>query len=180
MGHEPLHEAVLAWYDGHGRALPWRRTRDPYAILVSEFMAQQTQIARVLERYERWLVRWPTAEALAAATPAEVLTEWVGLGYNQRALRLRAACAIVARGERGDDPAASPSIGFLKRRGGRIGRARRARRGCHASSRRTPQRRRAVVAARRAGGADARAQLHRGLVPIGVARLGQQRRRIGP
>jgi len=97
VGHEPLHEAVLAWYDGHGRALPWRRARDPYAILVSEFMAQQTQIARVLERYERWLVRWPTAEALAAATPAEVLTEWVGLGYNQRALRLRAACAIVAR-----------------------------------------------------------------------------------
>jgi A/G-specific adenine glycosylase len=60
-------------------------------------MAQQTQIARVLERYERWLQRWPTAGALAAATPAEVLTEWVGLGYNRRALRLREACAIVAR-----------------------------------------------------------------------------------
>ncbi len=60
-------------------------------------MAQQTQIARVLERYERWLVRWPTAEALAGATPAAVLTEWVGLGYNQRALRLWAACVIVAR-----------------------------------------------------------------------------------
>ena len=60
-------------------------------------MAQQTQIARVLERYGRWLARWPTAAALAAATPAEVLTEWVGLGYNQRALRLQAACAIVAR-----------------------------------------------------------------------------------
>ncbi len=60
-------------------------------------MAQQTQVARVLECYERWLARWPTAAALAAASPAEVLTEWVGLGYNQRALRLRAACAIVAR-----------------------------------------------------------------------------------
>jgi A/G-specific adenine glycosylase len=60
-------------------------------------MAQQTQIARVLERYERWLERWPTAAALAAATPAEVLTQWVGLGYNQRALRLHAACAIVVR-----------------------------------------------------------------------------------
>jgi len=60
-------------------------------------MAQQTQIARVLERYDRWLERWPTAAALAAALPAEVLTEWVGLGYNQRALRLRSACAIVAR-----------------------------------------------------------------------------------
>ena len=97
MGHAPLQAAVLAWYDEHGRDLPWRRTRDPYAILVSEFMAQQTQIARVLERYERWLERWPMAAALAAATPAEVLTAWVGLGYNQRALRLRAACAIVAR-----------------------------------------------------------------------------------
>jgi A/G-specific adenine glycosylase len=60
-------------------------------------MAQQTQVARVLERYDRWLERWPTAAALAAATPGEVLTEWVGLGYNQRALRLHAACTIVAR-----------------------------------------------------------------------------------
>jgi A/G-specific adenine glycosylase len=60
-------------------------------------MAQQTQIARVLERYERWMRRWPTARSLAAATPAEVLTQWIGLGYNQRALRLREACAIVVR-----------------------------------------------------------------------------------
>ena len=97
MGHEPLQAAVLAWYDATGRDLPWRRTRDPYAILVSAFMAQQTQIVRVLERYERWLARWPTAASLAAATPAAVLTQWVGLGYNQRALRLRTACTIVAR-----------------------------------------------------------------------------------
>jgi A/G-specific adenine glycosylase len=97
VSHEPLQDAVLAWYDEHGRDLPWRRTRDPYAILVSEVMAQQTQVARVLERYERWLVRWPTAAALAAAAPADVLTEWVGLGYNRRALRLREAAAIVAR-----------------------------------------------------------------------------------
>ena len=60
-------------------------------------MAQQTQVARVLERYERWLQRWPTAAALAAATPADVLAQWVGLGYNQRALRLRAACVIGSR-----------------------------------------------------------------------------------
>jgi A/G-specific adenine glycosylase len=60
-------------------------------------MAQQTQIARVLERYEPWLTRWPTAAALAAATPGEVLAAWVGLGYNRRALRLHEACAIVAR-----------------------------------------------------------------------------------
>ncbi len=97
MGHEPLQQAVLAWYDEHGRDLPWRRTRDPYAILVSEVMAQQTQIVRVLERYDRWLARWPTVHSLADATVAEVLTEWSGLGYNQRALRLRAACVVVAR-----------------------------------------------------------------------------------
>ena len=97
MDRGPLQAAVLAWYDATGRDLPWRRTRDPYAILLSEVMAQQTQIARVLERYDRWLARWPTAQALAAASPAEVLTEWVGLGYNGRALRLREACAIVAR-----------------------------------------------------------------------------------
>ncbi len=112
--HDELQIAVLAWYDEHGRDLPWRRTRDPYAILVSEVMAQQTQIARVLERYDRWLERWPTAAALAAATPAEVLTQWVGLGYNQRALRLRAACAIVARDGWPQDSArlrALPGIG---------------------------------------------------------------------
>jgi A/G-specific adenine glycosylase len=60
-------------------------------------MAQQTQVARVLERYGGWLRRWPTAAALAGAAPADVITQWVGLGYNQRALRLQAACAIVAR-----------------------------------------------------------------------------------
>jgi A/G-specific adenine glycosylase len=88
---------VLAWYDRAGRDLPWRRTRDPYAILVAEVMAQQTQVARVLRHYERWLERWPTAAALAAASPADVLGAWVGLGYNRRALALREACAIVAR-----------------------------------------------------------------------------------
>jgi A/G-specific adenine glycosylase len=60
-------------------------------------MAQQTQVGRVIEYYERWLQRWPSAAALAAASPAEVIAAWVGLGYNRRALRLRAACAIVAR-----------------------------------------------------------------------------------
>src|ERR1700712_2456469 len=94
---DELQHAVLAWYDGAGRDLPWRRTHDPYAILVSEVMAQQTQVARVLPHYERWLGRAPPAAALADATPAEVLGAWVGLGYNRRALRLREAAAIVAR-----------------------------------------------------------------------------------
>ena len=97
MSHAPLQHAVLSWYDANGRDLPWRRTRDPYAILVSEVMAQQTQVGRVVAYYERWLERWPTAAALAAASPADVLGAWVGLGYNRRALRLRDAAAIVAR-----------------------------------------------------------------------------------
>jgi A/G-specific adenine glycosylase len=89
-------ELLLGWYADVGRDLPWRRTRDPYAVLVSEVMLQQTQVARVAPRYEAWLERWPTAEALAAASGAEVLGEWSGLGYNSRALRLHAAAKAVA------------------------------------------------------------------------------------
>ncbi len=88
---------MLAWYDRDGRDLPWRRTRDPYAILVSEVMAQQTRVGRVIAYYERFLERWPTPAALAAASPADVIGAWVGLGYNRRALRLREAAAVVAR-----------------------------------------------------------------------------------
>ena len=90
-------DALLRWYGREGRDLPWRRTRDPYAVLVSEVMLQQTQVARVISRFEAWIERWPDAAALAAATPAEVLREWVGLGYNRRALRLRDACVAVDR-----------------------------------------------------------------------------------
>jgi A/G-specific adenine glycosylase len=90
-------DALLCWYDEQGRDLPWRRTRDPYAVLVSEVMLQQTQVARVIPRFQAWLERWPDAAALAAASPADVLRAWVGLGYNRRALRLREACVAVAR-----------------------------------------------------------------------------------
>ena len=90
---------LLAWYARSARDLPWRRTRDPYAILVSEVMLQQTQVERVVPRYERWLRRWPTAEALSAAATGEVIVEWQGLGYNRRALALhRAARHVAARG----------------------------------------------------------------------------------
>ena len=83
--------ALLAWFAEHGRDLPWRQTRDPYAILVSEVMLQQTQVARVVPRYLACLARWPTVEALASATPADVIREWQGLGYNRRALNLHRA-----------------------------------------------------------------------------------------
>jgi A/G-specific adenine glycosylase len=92
--------ALLEWFAAHGRDLPWRHTRDPYAILVSEVMLQQTQVARVLERYPAWLERWPTPAALAAAPAADVLRAWSGLGYNRRALSLhQAARRVVELGE---------------------------------------------------------------------------------
>jgi A/G-specific adenine glycosylase len=94
-----VEEALLAWYARNGRDLPWRHTRDPYAILVSEVMLQQTQVDRVVPRWSRWLERWPAVESLAAASPADVIREWQGLGYNRRALNLhRAAVAVAARG----------------------------------------------------------------------------------
>lgn len=81
------------------RDLPWRRTRDPYQIWISEVMLQQTQTTRVDGRWQRWLERFPTPSALAAAAPADVLEEWQGLGYNRRALSLhRAAQAVDALG----------------------------------------------------------------------------------
>jgi A/G-specific adenine glycosylase len=94
---------LLAWFAANGRDLPWRRTRDPYAILVSEVMLQQTQVARVVPRYVAWLERWPTVEALAAASAGDVIREWQGLGYNRRALSLhRAAQRVAADGWPGD------------------------------------------------------------------------------
>jgi len=89
--------AVLTWFDARGRALAFRGSRDPYAILVSEVMAQQTQILRVVEAWSRFLDRFPSVHALAAASPADVLRAWRGMGYDRRALNLhRAARLIVA------------------------------------------------------------------------------------
>jgi A/G-specific adenine glycosylase len=94
-----MRESLLAWFEAQGRDLPWRQTRDPYAILVSEVMLQQTQVARVVPRYLAWLERWPSADVLAAAPVAEVIREWQGLGYNRRAVSLhRAAKQIAATG----------------------------------------------------------------------------------
>jgi len=102
---------LLAWFREHGRDLPWRRTRDPYAILVSEVMAQQTQLERVLPRWERWMERWPTVESLAAAPPAEVIREWQGLGYNRRALAIHEAARQVADHGWPDDLTELPGVG---------------------------------------------------------------------
>ena len=105
---EPL---LLAWYSEHGRDLPWRHTRDPYAILVSEVMLQQTQVARVVPRYLAWLERWPTVDSLAAASPADVIREWQGLGYNRRALSLHRAARQIAGEGWPDDLTELPSVG---------------------------------------------------------------------
>jgi A/G-specific adenine glycosylase len=106
--------ALLAWYAVSHRDFPWRRTTDPYAVLVSEVMLQQTQAARIATRFPRFMARFPTAEALAAASSADVLAEWSGLGYNRRALSLQRAAAMVSRdGWPGDVPglAALPGVG---------------------------------------------------------------------
>ena len=102
---------LLAWFGEHGRDLPWRRTRDPYAILVSEVMLQQTQVERVVPRYLTWLERWPTVQALAAASAADVIRAWQGLGYNRRGLNLHRAAGIVARDGWPDDLTRLPGVG---------------------------------------------------------------------
>jgi A/G-specific adenine glycosylase len=81
---------LLQWYDKHGRSLPWRITADPYHILVSEVMLQQTQVDRVLPKYHEWLDKYPSLEALAAAPEHEVTKTWYPLGYNIRPKRLQA------------------------------------------------------------------------------------------
>jgi A/G-specific adenine glycosylase len=100
-----LQAAVLGWYRAEGRVLDFRATRDPYAILVSETMAQQTQIGRAVDHWRRFTARFPTFEALAAATPADVLRAWQGLGYDRRALNLLRCARIVVRELGGQLPA---------------------------------------------------------------------------
>lgn len=90
-------DAVLSWYTAVRRDLPWRRTTDPYRILVSEVMLQQTQVARVVPYYEAFLARFPDEVALGGAPTADVLRLWSGLGYNRRALALQACARVVAR-----------------------------------------------------------------------------------
>ncbi len=96
--------ALLRWYARHGRDLPWRRTRDPYAVFVSEIMLQQTQVSRVLDYYPRFLARYPTVEDLAAAPAPAVRESWAGLGYYRRAENLRRAATLVAERHGGRFP----------------------------------------------------------------------------
>jgi A/G-specific adenine glycosylase len=106
-----VEDLLLGWFAEHGRDLPWRRTRDPYAILVSEVMLQQTQVERVIPRYLAWLERWATVSALGAASPADVIREWQGLGYNRRGLNLHRAAQRIAAAGWPEDLTELPGVG---------------------------------------------------------------------
>jgi A/G-specific adenine glycosylase len=106
-----MEKALLHWFAANARDLPWRHTRDPYAILVSELMLQQTQVARVIPRYLAWLERWPTPSDLAQASPADAIRAWQGLGYNRRALNLHRASVRIATEGWPDDLTELPGVG---------------------------------------------------------------------
>jgi len=99
-----MRRALLGWYDRHRRELPWRRDADPYRVWVSEIMLQQTRVAAVLEHYAKFMRRFPTVQALAAAREASVLAAWSGLGYYHRARRMHQAARLITRERRGKFP----------------------------------------------------------------------------
>jgi A/G-specific adenine glycosylase len=108
-----LRQKLARWFHRHGRDLPWRRTHDPYAIMVSEFMLQQTQVVTVIDYYHRWLARFPDFKTLAAASEADVLHAWQGLGYYARARNLHRAAQQVAAQHAGQLPNDLPAIAAL-------------------------------------------------------------------
>ncbi len=103
-------QALLGWFAASGRDLPWRHTRDPYRIMVSEIMLQQTQVDRVIPKYHSFLAAFPTLEALAAAPTAEVIRAWAGLGYNRRAVNMQRAARVVLADHGGQFPRDLPAL----------------------------------------------------------------------
>ncbi len=108
-----LRRALLAWYDAHGRVLPWRQTSDPYKIWVSEVMLQQTRVAAATEYYQRFTARFATVRALARASEADVLAQWSGLGYYRRARMLHAAAKLVVEEYSGEVPTSEAALRHL-------------------------------------------------------------------
>lgn len=109
-----LHERVLQWYDDNARDLPWRSpAASPWAVLVSEFMLQQTPVSRVLPVFEHWLHAWPTPTALAAASTGDAVRAWGRLGYPRRALRLHAAATVIVDEHGGEVPASLAALRAL-------------------------------------------------------------------
>ncbi|GAC1383701.1 MAG: A/G-specific adenine glycosylase [Herpetosiphon sp.] len=108
-----IQQKLLAWFTANGRDLPWRRTRDPYRVLVSEVMLQQTQVDRVKPRYAAFLEQFPTLDALADAATGDVIRAWSGLGYNRRALNLQRTAQAVARDYGGSFPSTPEELAQL-------------------------------------------------------------------
>src|SRR5579864_6582686 len=106
-------QRLLAWYDTNARDLPWRKSRDPYRVWVSEIMLQQTRVAAVIEHYREFLRRFPTVQKLARAREASVLATWSGLGYYRRARMLHAAAKVVASELGGKFPETSEGLRAL-------------------------------------------------------------------
>jgi A/G-specific adenine glycosylase len=104
LNSRPLHSKVLHWYKKNARRLPWRGSKNPYRILLSEIMSQQTQVSRVVVFYKGWLRKFPTLSAVAKASKPDVLRQWSGLGYNSRALRLHALANHVTENLKGALP----------------------------------------------------------------------------
>lgn len=108
-----IQTTLLDWFRTNGRNLPWRNTRDPYRVLVSEIMLQQTQVDRVKPKYQAFLEQFPTLEALAAAAPGDVIRAWAGLGYNRRALNLQRTAQAVLNEHNGQFPQTPPELQAL-------------------------------------------------------------------
>ncbi len=114
MTLRPIATALLTWFERHGRsALPWRTDRDPYRIVVSEFMLQQTQVDRVVPIFEAFVAAWPSFDVLAAASQADVVRAWAGLGYNSRAVRLHRLARAVRDDHAGRLPRDEESLRAL-------------------------------------------------------------------
>lgn len=99
-----LHEKLLSWYKTHGRKLPWRETDDPYKILVSEIMLQQTQVSRVIDKYDSFIHNFPDIYSLAKASAGKIIREWSGMGYNKRAVNLHKTANIIVQNHNGEVP----------------------------------------------------------------------------
>ena len=108
---DPILAAILDWWDANARSLPWRSSRDVYAVWVCEVMSAQTTIARAAQAWSAWMARWPTVQALAGASLAEVLAQWQGLGYPRRARDLHRSARIVAAGGWPQDLTTLPGVG---------------------------------------------------------------------
>ena len=114
VGRSPrLRRALLRWYDDNRRDLPWRRTRDPFRIWVSEIMLQQTQVAAVISYYQRFMASFPDITTLANASEDDVLRHWSGLGYYSRARNLHQAAQIISQQHQGRFPQAHLEINAL-------------------------------------------------------------------